>query len=53
MLNTYKIIVAALLVIDKINQIIFFEKIFLVANVSPEIVFEMFTFILNSAKVDF
>ena len=38
---------------DKANQIRFFEKTFLVGNVSPEVVFEMLFFTLSGANVDF
>ena len=53
MLDTYGMVVAAFLVTDKANQIRFFEKTFLVANISPEVVFGMFFLILSSANVDF
>ena len=38
---------------DKANQERFFEVIFLVANVSPEVVFGMLFFTLSGANVDF
>ena len=38
---------------NKANQIRFFEETFLVANVSPEIVFEIFFLILSVADTDF
>ena len=53
MLTTYGIVVAAFLIEDKANRVRFFEKIFLVANVSPEVVHGMPFLILNSANVDF
>ena len=37
---------------DKANQIRFFEKIFLVVNVSPEVVHGMLFLTLNGADVD-
>ena len=53
MLDTYKMIVTALLVIDKVNQIRFFEEIFLVANVKLKVVFEMSFLILSSADIEY
>lgn len=52
-LNTYKIVVIAFSVTDKVNSIKFFKQIFLIDNVSLEIVFEMLFFILNNANIDF
>ena len=52
-LNTYEIVVAAFLVTNKANQIRFFKEIFLMANVSLEVVFGILFFTLNSADVDF
>ena len=46
-------VVAVFLVTDKANQIRFFEKTFLIANVSPEVVFGIFFFTLSDADVDF
>lgn len=53
MLNTYKMVIAAFLVTDKPNQRKFFEKTFLMANISPNIIFRMFFFILNNANANF
>ena len=53
MLDTYRILVAAFSVMDKSNQVRFFEKTFLVANVSPEIVFWMLFLILSNKDIDF
>ena len=53
MLDIYRMVVAAFLVVNKANQVKFFKEIFFVANISPEIVFEMFFFTLSSANVDF
>ena len=53
MLNTYEIVVVAFLVMDKANRVRFFEKTFLVVNVSPEVVFGMYFLILSSVDVDF
>ena len=52
-LDIYKMIVVAFLMTDKANQVKFFEKIFLVANVSPKVVFGILFFILSSANIDF
>ena len=38
-LDTHEIVVAAFSVTDKANQIRFFEETFLVANVSPKLIF--------------
>ena len=53
MLDTYEIVIAALSVVDKANHAKFFKKTFLVANVSLEVVFEMFFLTLSGADVDF
>ena len=46
-------VVAAFLVTDQADRVKFFKEIFLVANVSPDVVFEMPFLILNSADVNF
>ena len=53
MLNTHRMIVAAFSVVDKTNRVRFFEKTFLVANVSPEVVFKMLFLILSNADINF
>ena len=53
MLDSHEIVVAAFSVFDKANWVRFFEKIFLVANVSLEVVFGMLFHTLSSANVDF
>ena len=53
MLDTHEIVVATFSMMDKTNRVRFFEKTFLVANVSPEVVFEMPFLILSSADIDF
>ena len=53
LLDTYGMVVAAFSVVDKINGVRFFEKTFLVANVSLEVVFEMLFLILSGANIDF
>ena len=52
-LDTYGLVVAAFSVENKANQVRFFEETFLVANVSPKIVFGMLFLTLSSADVDF
>ena len=52
-LETYDMVVAVFSMEDKANRVRFFEKTFLVANISPEVVLEMPFFILSSADVDF
>ena len=41
MLNIYRMVVTVFLVIDKANQVRFFEKVFLVANFIPKIMLEI------------
>ena len=53
MLDTFGMVVVAFSVMDKANQVRLFEKIFLVPNVSPEIVFRMPFLTLSDANVDF
>ena len=53
MLNTHGIVVAAFSVVDKANQVRFFEKTFLVANVSPELVLGMLFLTSSGADIDF
>ena len=52
-LYTFGMVVTAFLVTDKANWIRFFEETFLVANISPKIVFGMPFLILNSTDVNF
>ena len=52
-LDIHRIVVAAFSVVDKANQVRFFEEIFLVANVSPEIVLGMLFLTLSGANIDF
>ena len=51
--ENYRIIVTTFLVVDKANRVRFFEKTFLVANVSPEIVLGMPFFTLSGIDIDF
>ena len=52
-LETYGMVVAAFSVTDQANRVRFFEKTFLIANVSPDIVFGMLFLTLSSADVNF
>ena len=52
-LDTFEIMVTAFAMTDKANRVRFFEKIFLVANVSPKVVFGMSFLIFNSADINF
>ena len=52
-LKTYGMVVIAFLVEDKARQIRFFEKTFLVADVSPEVVLGMPFLTFSGADVDF
>ena len=53
MLNTYEMVVVAFSLINKANQIRFFEQTLLVANVSPEVVFEILFLIISNIDIDF
>ena len=53
MLDTFGMVVSAFSVTNKANRVKFFEKTFLVANVSPEVVFGMPFLTLSGADVDF
>ena len=53
MLDNYKIVVAAFIIMDEANQVKFFKETFLMTNISPEVVLEMLFFTLNNANVDF
>ena len=53
MLDTHGMVVAAFSVVNKANRVRFFEETFLVANVSPEVVFRMPFLTLSNADVDF
>ena len=52
-LDIYEIVVAAFSMTDKANQVRFFKETFLVANISPKIVFGMPFLILSGADIDF
>ena len=51
-LNIFRMIVAAFAVTNNTNQIKFFEEVFLVANVSPEVVLEMLFFTPSGPNID-
>ena len=53
MLDTFGMVISAFSVMNKANQVKFFEKTFLVANVSLEIVLEILFLILSGANVNF
>ena len=53
MLDTHRMVIASFSVVDKANQVKFFEETFLVANVSPEVVLGMPFLTLNRADVNF
>ena len=53
MLDTFRIVVTAFSITNKANQVRFFKEIFLVANVSPKVVFKMLFLTLSGADVDF
>ena len=53
MLDNFGMVVATFLVMDKANQVRFFEETFLVANVSLEVVLGMPFLTLSGADVDF
>lgn len=52
-LNIYEMVVIDFFVTYQANCIKFFEEIFLVANISPKVVFVMFFLTLSNADVDF
>ena len=52
-LETYGMVVAAFSVIDQADRVRFFEKTFLVTNVSPDVVLGMPFLTLSGADVDF
>ena len=52
-LETYGMVVAAFSVTDQADRVRFFEETFLVANVSPDVVFGMPFLTLSGADVDF
>ena len=52
-LDTHGMAIPAFKVVDKANRVKSFEETFLVANVSPEVVFRMLFLTLSGADVDF
>ena len=53
MLDIFEIVVSAFSVTDKANGVRFFEETFLVANVSPKVVFGIPFLTLSGTDVDF
>ena len=51
-LETYGMMVAAFSVTDQADKVRFFEKSFLVANVSPDMVLKMLFLTLSDADID-
>ena len=51
--ETYKMVVAAFSVTDQANRVRFFEETFLIANVSPDVIFGMSFLTLSDADIDF
>ena len=52
-LETYGMVVAAFSITDQADRVRFFEEIFLVANISPDVVLGMPFFTLSGANIDF
>ena len=52
-LDNYEMVVAVFLVTNKANRVKFFEETFLVANISPKIVFRMLFLTLSGPDVNF
>lgn len=52
-LDIYRMVVMAFLIMDQADCIKFFKEIFLMTNVSPEIVFRILFLTLNSADINF
>ena len=52
-LETYKMVIAAFSLTDQANRVRFFEKTFLVANISPDVVLGMLFFTLSDVNIDF
>ena len=46
-------VVSIFFILDKNNKEKFFEKSFLLANIKPDIVLEMFFLIMSNADIDF
>ena len=53
MLDTFGMVVAAFSVINKANQVRFFKKTFLMANINLKVVFGMLFVTLSGANIDF
>lgn len=46
-------VIAAFLIIDQVKKVKFFEKSFLIANISLDVVFKIFFLTLNDTNIDF
>ena len=51
--ETYGMVVATFSVTDQANRVKFFEKTFLIANISPDVVFGMPFLTLSNVNIDF
>ena len=52
-LDTHRMVIAVFSVVDKTNQVRFFAETFLMANVSPKVVFGITFLTLSSANIKF
>ena len=52
-LKTHEIVVAIFSIIDPADKVKFFKETFLIANVSPDMVFGMLFLTLSSRDIDF
>lgn len=48
-----KIVIAGFQILKKLNRVYFFKKIFLLANISIDIIFEMFFLIFSNTNILF
>ena len=53
MLDTYGMVIIAFSIVDKANQVRFFEEIFLMTNVCPKVIFGIFFLTLSGRNIDF
>ena len=53
MLDIFKMVIAVFSVMDKANRVRFFEETFLVANISPKVVFGIPFLTMKGAHIDF
>ena len=52
-LETYEIVIVVFSVIYQVNQVRFFEKTFLMANIDPNVILEILFLTLSDADIDF